>query len=79
MLASERVTFRRRRQTTSKPVLLNPMVFLGIVIRLFARAFAFVMSLPLPIAPVPVALLIARAAAPWSMGQCNLPFWLNRS
>jgi hypothetical protein len=53
------------------------MVFLGIVVWLFA--LAFVLATSLPIAPVPVAVLITRAAAPWSMGQCNLPCGLNRS
>jgi hypothetical protein len=77
LLAGERVTFRCRRQTASEPVLLDPMVFIGIVVRLFAPAF--VLATSLPIAPVPVALLITRVAAPWSMGQCNLPCGLNRS
>jgi hypothetical protein len=77
LLAGERVTFRRRRQTAGKSTLLNPMVFLGIVVWLFA--LAFVLATSLPIAPVPVADLITRAAAPWSMGQCNLPCGLNRS
>jgi hypothetical protein len=73
LLAGERVTFRPCRQTPNKPVLLNPVVFLGVVVGLFARAFVLVMSFPLAAASVAVVALTARAAAPWSMGQYNLP------
>jgi hypothetical protein len=72
LLAGERVTFRRRRQTARKPTLLNPMVFLGIVVWLLALAFVLATSLPSAIASLAVVVLTTRAAAPWSMRQRNL-------
>jgi hypothetical protein len=72
LLAGERVTFRRGRQTASKPMLLNPMVFLGVVVSLFARAFVFPTSFPSAIASLAVVVLTTRAAAPWSVRQRNL-------
>jgi hypothetical protein len=69
LLAGAGVEFRRRRQTSLEPAFLDPIVFFGIVVWLFALPTPF----PLAIAPVAVAVLTTRAAAPWSMGQCNLP------
>jgi hypothetical protein len=37
------------------------------------------MSFPLAITPVAAAVLITRAAAPWSVGHPQPPLWLNRS
>jgi hypothetical protein len=75
LLAGERVTFRRRRQTASEPVLLDPMVFIGIVVRLFAPAFVFAMAIPLAVASATVLVVTPRIAARWSADHLQPPLF----
>jgi hypothetical protein len=79
LLTGERITLRRGRQTAGKTILLDPMVFLRVVVRLALLGVVLATSFPLAAASVPIVFVPAMwAAAPWSLGQCNLPCWLNR-
>ena len=63
------------RQTADEAMLLDPMVFFGVVPRraLLALVLAAPFALALALVPIVVALAAARAAACTSPGQCSLP------